>query len=834
MAAPLVSRQVDFSKGVYANVNRYTQPPGTVRRISNLMLDENGALHTIDGSMIQSSLNGAGATTNQAPFRFIGRYAQSGQAPFLYALQVTLATTNIIDVTNASYSGMVLSAPAGRQTPSFVQAQDFLAFALGAGVTPLLAKGRPLVTSTWTNTWTGSANIPLWFANTVTPQGSPVQPTPANGHIYVALNNGITNPTTQPTFPTGSFATVTDGSVVWQEQGVTTTPPIPPGADFFFYHLGFLWAWGTNPAYINNLDGPDALRMSDLGNFTSWNPLNAEFVGQGDGEVPQGGAVMTLSEAGIAATGQLILFKSNSTYTILGPLTPGTVQSVKVPTGVGCVAPRSIQFIEELGIIRLSSRGIAVFDGQNDTVQQWTDPIKAYLFGSPTHGIGPIDWGNVAYCAAGRVTHPPAYILFCPLPGTTVTHILQGSISPATNATSVNVAFGGGSVGPTYLPFVTTTWNAQWYVGNISATGFTIFFSSPAPASQTVYWAAQQGTVGALTRGFMFDLTLQAWTVVDLPWSIGALAFIPQMPFNSYLLTGGYSDGTIRRIFGDDPDWDGTPIVGNVDLPEYGLPITPGYWQHASINGRPLRNVTCSVTSATLHWMDLDGQQYDTALWVPPKALPVGIDVDTLLISGNLELAFSGPVNIEGVEIVGRPKPTIGPDVNPTFGGNETLPTLSTTQQAKFVVNSAVVGAGQTTLTVQLAVALTSGGNYLAWASPTWATAWDIINQNANGFTIIFGTAPSVASTVFFGAQAPVTGASPANQIATASVAGLAVSKAVTFGQSIAGAYTPVVNTNWNTWVWVGSVSGTGFTAIFATPAPAAGGIVWYGAEIAQ
>lgn len=836
MAAPQVVKQIDFSKGIFAAVNRYQQPPGTIRYVSNWIYSKNGALQTVDGSLIQSSVNGTGPVANQPPIRFIGRYAQTGQSPYLYALQPSGTNVLVIDVSATSWSGTVLTLASSYTIPSFVQAGDFLAFALGAGFTPVLAHNRPLTTVTWANTWTAGTNIPSWIANVQVAVGQPVQPTTPNGHIYVAINDegapagSVTGQTgsTQPTFPTASGARVTDGTVVWQESGATG-PPIPPGAAFFFFHLGFLWAWGTNTTYTaDGLDGPDALRMSDLYNFTSWNPLNQTFIGKGDGTLPTGGGVMTLGETGIAATAQLVLFKQNSSYVVLGALGPNA-QAKKVPTGVGCVAPGTVFFIEELGLIRLSARGVAVFDGQNDNVEQYTDPIDAYLFGGLSD-ITPIDWSNVGLCKAARANFPPCYLLACPLPAGSTAQVGTQSVTAA--ATTVSVTFPS-ALGGSYAPYIMPTWDTTVYVSGLVSTGFTVVFGTPAPAGGgTVYWAASQQGAG-LTRMFVYHLSLQAWAVVDLPWPIATLAYIPENPFPSFTLTGGQMDGTVRRIFAGDPDWDGTAILGSLTLPEIGNPVSPSYVKEVSVSGRAKLGLTCGFTGATLQWINRAGLIVQESLFAAPSQIPVHVTIDRTMISGSLQLSSTGPMILEGIEIPVRPKPYTKIAIN-RDGGNTTLNppnsygAIGTT--TSFLQGTTSVSAGASTVGVTIGAALTSGNFFLTIAT-TWDTTFWVVSQNTANFLLAFGTpAPVGGGSVFWS----LTVASASNRVGQTGVIAGAVTTSVSLSQATRIPYTPAVATNWNTTVSVTSITGVAFTVIFGTPAPMGGGILYFNAEQPQ
>lgn len=330
----------------------------------------------------------------------------------------------MVNVSNSSWTVPGTTFPSTYATPSFISAQGNLVLALGFDVTPEVFNGSTF--SAITSTQQPSQSYPSWTANTTYQFGTVIIPSPANGFIYTATNNfGIqgsgTSGASQPTFPTTIGATVTDHNIVWKCTAKTGSTPSstsfpPTGATSLFYHGGFLFAWGTSATYQSDgLNGPDALMQSDLNNFNSWNPVNTTFVGKGDGTLPRGGGVMTVSETGILATPQLVLFKDTDTY-ILNGFFP-TFSLNKAPNGVGCVAPGSVQFLAGFGLMRLSYRGIAVFDGQNDSVDQWTDPIHVYLDGDDDSGIVPIDWSNANLSMSAQFDNPRMYLLAVPLVG---------------------------------------------------------------------------------------------------------------------------------------------------------------------------------------------------------------------------------------------------------------------------------------------------------------------------------------------------------------------------------------------------------------------------------
>lgn len=63
------------------------------------------------------------------------------------------------------------------------------------------------------------ATAGTWAATTAVTAGDLKKPTAANGHYYRCKTGGTTG-STQPTWPTAAKATVTDGTVVWEEAGL--------------------------------------------------------------------------------------------------------------------------------------------------------------------------------------------------------------------------------------------------------------------------------------------------------------------------------------------------------------------------------------------------------------------------------------------------------------------------------------------------------------------------------------------------------------------------------------------------------------------------------------
>ena len=204
------------------------------------------------------------------------------------------------------------------------------------------------------------------------------------------------------------------GTVVWLNVGQATLSP--PGAAFVFQHLDSLFLWGVGASYgSDGTTGPDALWQSDTGDPQSFNPANTTFVGKGDGTTAQGGAVYSLSEAGIAATPQLVLFKDSSTYAFLNSFASNP-SLVPVSGGLGCIAPKSVQFIGGYGVMRLSYMGFTLFDGQLEHVSEYTDAIRGYLFGG-LPDVAPLDLNRIQSAVSQQCTNPNMYICYCPTVG---------------------------------------------------------------------------------------------------------------------------------------------------------------------------------------------------------------------------------------------------------------------------------------------------------------------------------------------------------------------------------------------------------------------------------
>lgn len=319
------------------------------------------------------------------------------------------ANVLIAGVTNALYNGAF-------PTISIVSPTQYKVFnAAAIGQAP--SSGGTSTTTTIPITSSFVPAFPTWSATTAYSTNSIVQPSPTNGHFYKAVQGG-TSGGAQPTFPTVTGNQVSDGSVIWQEAGATNTAaPPPPGAGHIYVYAGSLWAWNTSPTNTSTgLDGPCSLRMSDVNNPTSWNPLNQAFLDKDDGTEGTGLSSLTITAQGIPPEGSLIVFKNFNTYQIVGVFGSPNLTIQRVKTDMGCFAPRSIQFVPGFGLARFTHLGFAIFDGVEDRVT--SEDIRPYLFPTqdqPETDITALDASWQAVIWGFQTASPPMYCSAIPI-----------------------------------------------------------------------------------------------------------------------------------------------------------------------------------------------------------------------------------------------------------------------------------------------------------------------------------------------------------------------------------------------------------------------------------
>jgi len=255
----------------------------------------------------------------------------------------------------------------------------------------LQSDGNNILYRTDTSPWTSIGGFGVGIGFTI-----PHSVTMSDAQVFAA---GYTTPWQ---FDGTTLAQITAGS------GQT----VPPGAKHLAFHLSSLWLWNTSGS-TTTLDGPSSIRMSDANNFNSWPNAQQVFISKDDGQVGMGLATFTIAETGISPTQTLIAFKNYSAYEITGVLSSPTTFSVqKIKSDMGCIAPRTIQFVSGFGLIRLTHKGFALYNGVEDKII--SEEIRPFIFGS--NDIPPLGFtgGFVERSWAAQNHNPLLYIAACP------------------------------------------------------------------------------------------------------------------------------------------------------------------------------------------------------------------------------------------------------------------------------------------------------------------------------------------------------------------------------------------------------------------------------------
>lgn len=470
--------------------------------------------------------------------------------------------------------------------------------ALGNGITPYQSDGSSAGTTQLTNTF--SAVYPARIASTLYSVGDQIQATiAAVNYIFTVTQGGTTGGGGAPAFAATLGSTVTDGQVIWKNTGQVSSSPAPRGAAHEEIYAGSLWVANTSPSLTTDqLDGPSALRMSDLNNPISWNPLNAAQIAPDDGDECTGIKAFTVAEAGIAPQNFLMFFKNFTTYMIQGLFGASNFSITRLQTDMGNVAARSIQFLPGFGIMRLTHLGFAVTDGIRDNLQD-PEAIRPYLFAESTESdITRVDWSQIWFSKGAQTVEPPMYVCAVPLVGA------NASLISVVSGVSVNVITSGTPTLPTggyYIqvglrgpngitglsaiqgPFAVTGGSDFLRVTNSNVPagyyGYRIWFGTSqnslnqyVDGDTTVINIASPGSGGipptgingAMTRLFAYDLIIKAWTVIDLPFSISVLRQARIEGSIPVTLAAGRFDESIRQLQNGDAAWDAgaaNPVV---------------------------------------------------------------------------------------------------------------------------------------------------------------------------------------------------------------------------------------------------------------------------------
>jgi hypothetical protein len=261
-----------------------------------------------------------------------------------------------------------------------------------------------------------SAPEPHW------PDPCATKPSPGTFPIKNIVEKGT--PGTPPTAISGTAAP-TSGQVIWEEVGWINGPngvaPAPPGAAHEAVYSDCLFLFNTYPHQTGNattgwgIDGPTALRQSDVNNPFSWNPINQSFVDKDDGFEGMGLGTFTIAAVGITPVGSLFLYKNFSSYQFTGLFQAGA-NLARIRTDRGCTAPRTIRFFPGLGESRLTHLGISVTDGVSDQII--SDAVRPYLFATNDRSSSDIQfmdpvWAPFSY--ADMTANPPMYCCAIPV-----------------------------------------------------------------------------------------------------------------------------------------------------------------------------------------------------------------------------------------------------------------------------------------------------------------------------------------------------------------------------------------------------------------------------------
>lgn len=479
--------------------------------------------------------------------------------------------------------------------PQIVQFVNKMMLALGNGITPYQSDGTTGGTTQLTNTF--SATYPAWAASTLFNQGDQIQATvSAVAYVFTAKQGGETGSGGAPSFSATLGSTIADNNIIWVNSGQVSNSPPPRGGAHAEVYASSLWVANTGVSESSDqLDGPSALRMSDLNNPLSWNPLNAAQISPDDGDQCSGIKAFTVAEAGIAPQNFLMFFKNFSTYLIQGVFGATDFSITRLQTDLGCVAPRSLQFVPGYGIMRLSHLGFAVTDGISDKLQD-PEAIRPYLFPESTEtDITPIDQGYLWFSKGAQTANPPMYVCAVPLQG------LAATIFGAISVTAVYSSGGPATLnaGNYYIRIQFTTSGGQTYTSgeyslqivsggsqfcqgiyitlpsNSQIASWRVYVGS-ASGQQTEYTAVAAGTPsvilnnstsytssdivaglgGQLSRIFCYDLVLKSWTIVDLPFPISVLRQFRTPGSIPLTVMAGFSDGALRRWQAGDSTWD--------------------------------------------------------------------------------------------------------------------------------------------------------------------------------------------------------------------------------------------------------------------------------------
>lgn len=593
--------------------------------------------------------------------------------------------------TGGSTSGGQPPTPAGGVSgnispiPQIVQFNNQMILALGNGYPPQASNGVsmfPLL-----NTFV--ASYPARTNATVQVVGDLMA---LAGVLYKAIQGGTTA-AAPPAFNTVLNQSTADGTVIWISQGPVNAVPAPRGAAHEIIYAGSLWVFNTSPTNTtDNFDGPSCLKMSDLNNPNSWNPLNVAFLDKDDGSQGMGLATYTIAESGIPPTGSLVAFKEFSTFQINGVFGASNFSIQRAQTDLGCVAPRSIQFVPGYGIVRMTHLGISMFDGVRDRLL--SEEIRPYIFGGLPDVTG-VDWNYIWFSKAALTASPPMYCCAVPvIPSMTINHLAVASVTAQVSGAatlppgtyylqyfiqdtqgnywrsgefSVVIAAGQEIVITLSAAFPTAYRGYVWY--GSTPGGENTLVTLPANLAEPIAAVTNPGIAssvpftssGMLFRLLCYDLILKAWTIIDLPFAISVLKQFRTLGTIPITAMAGFSDGSLRRWQASDPNWDeGATVAGDPDLIVDASVQTPDvfgkdasdrvYFRQLAIRGRGNPGTIRTLTT-------VNGVSGSNSAAQTLAVLPMGgsefIAYAELGITGmdaHSDISWSGPMELDSVD----------------------------------------------------------------------------------------------------------------------------------------------------------------------------------------
>jgi hypothetical protein len=528
--------------------------------------------------------------------------------------------------------------------PQILQFKNLMILILGNGIVPYSSDGTTPNTIPLTNTF--QASYGSRTASTVQNVGDQIAVNiGGTNYVFTVTQAGTTGAGGAPAFSATLGSIVVDGTVYWKNTGAIAAATAPRGAGHGIVYAGSLWIGNTSPtSTTDNFDGPSCIKMSDLNNPNSWNPLNVAFLDRDDGTQITGMATFTIAESGIPPSGSLVVFKDFSTFQINGVFGASNFSIQRAQTDLGCVSPRTIQFVPGFGIVRMTHLGIAMFDGVRDRLI--SEEIRPYIFGGEPD-IFPADWNYIWFAKAAMTSVPPMYCcaisvrnLVTSNPSLTFSLSTDNlGVLPFTSGNWWVTVQGVSADGHTFTQigseqtiFVPVMSNTRLVVHLPSGAGFSqwrIYIGSGGPNSENQFvvfpgtttvaamdalfighTGGTQSNFGQISRLLCYDLILKSWTIIDLPFTISALKQFRTIGSIPITVMGGFVDGGVRRWLGGaglDTTWD----VGAVQA------------------GAPDNLVRASIRTPQVFGKDASDRVYFRQLALRGEGTPVGLVTKT-------------------------------------------------------------------------------------------------------------------------------------------------------------------------------------------------------------